>query len=384
MTKVCAILSDTLALPEQQAWSSTLGDFSEKRGVPKECKLSAMDDHLSDPQRELPALGLPPTEHLRETATPPRRSLVSRIFQGPNGIRAGWRLVIFIAIYLPSGLVLVINVAGPLINRLNYPSRSMAGTVTEELAGFLAALIASLVMGRIERRSLADYGLPGRGAFGRQFWLGVVWGFLAVSALLVMIHLGHGFDFGGVILSGRKVVGYAVFWGLTFLVVGFAEEYVFRGYPLATLSTGMGFWPSAILLSAAFGAVHIRNSGEDWAGVLAAGSIGLFFCLTLRRTGSLWFAIGMHAAWDYAQSFVYSVPNSGAMVPGHLTNSSFHGPVWLTGGTVGPEGSALVFVVIGALFLIFSFGHRGVEQGSGRGRDSGHPLPPARIRTCAP
>ncbi|HEY6291801.1 MAG TPA: hypothetical protein VI455_09615, partial [Terriglobia bacterium] len=76
-----------------------------------------------------------------------------------------------------------------------------------------------------------------------------------------------------------------------------------------------------------------------------------------RRTGSLWFAIGLHASWDYSESFLYSVPDSGAMIPGHLLNSSFHGPVWLTGGAVGPEGSALVFVVIGGLFLIFSLRH---------------------------
>lgn len=318
-----------------------------------------MDDHPSPVEPGLPAPEPPATEHLPETVTRARRPLVSRIFQGPNGIRAGWRLVIFIAILLATGLLLLVASA-PLIKRLNL-SGPLGGTLVSELTGFLAALIASLVMGRIEKRSLADYGLPGRGAFGRQFWLGVGWGFLALSALLFVIHFGHGFDFGGVILSGKKLAGYAAFWGLTFLVVGFAEEYVFRGYALATLSTGMGFWPSAILLSAAFGAVHISNSGEDWAGALAAGSIGLFFCLTLRRTGSLWFAIGMHAGWDYAESFIYSVPDSGAMVPGHLTNSSFHGPVWLTGGTVGPEGSVLVFVVIGALFLIFSFGHREVR-----------------------
>src|SRR3989442_350419 len=137
------------------------------------------------------------------------------------------------------------------------------------------------------------------------------------------------------LLGPRASLGGA-FRPAALLLVGFSEEFLFRGYALYTLSTGIGFWPAAGLLSALFGAVHLHNPGESWIGGLSAGLIGLFFCFTVRRTGSLWFAIGLHAAWDYSESFVYSVPDSGAMVPGHLLNSSFHGPRWLTGGTVGP------------------------------------------------
>ena len=110
-------------------------------------------------------------------------------------------------------------------------------------------------------------------------------------------------------------------------------------------------------LSALFGGLHLGNKGESWRGALAAGLIGLFFCFTLRRTGNLWFAVGLHASWDWAESYFYGVPDSGTMVQGHLLNPSFHGPAWLTGGTVGPEGSVLVFVVIAALFAAFHFTH---------------------------
>ena len=307
-----------------------------------------MDDPkpFSPPERGLEALEAQPL--LTANLEP---GLAGRIFEGPNGIRAGWRLLIFLVLTALLALALL-TLISPLLRKVNFP-----GVLTGEGAVFLAALAASLVMGRIEKRSLAAYGLPLRGAFGAQFWFGAFWGFAALTALLAAIHLGHGFDFGSMALSGRSLVSYAALWGVTFLAVGFAEEYLFRGYPLATLSTGMGFWPAAILLSALFGAVHIRNAGEDWRGALAAALIGLFFCLTLRRTGSLWFAIGLHAGWDYSESFIYSVPDSGAMIPGHLVNSSFHGPAWLTGGSVGPEGSALVFAVVGGLFLIFSLTH---------------------------
>jgi len=298
----------------------------------------------------------PPPSGETPPSSAPANHVVHGIFLGPDGLRAGWRLLAFVFLTLLIGFGLLV-LTGPLVRHFG-PS----GTLTGEGTGFIAALAASLVMGRlIEHRSLADYGLPGQGAFGLQFWAGLLWGFLALSVLLVLIHLDHGFDFGTPALAGPEIGKYAALWGVTFLAVGFFEEYFFRGYALATLTRGMGFWPSALVLSAVFGAVHLKNPGEDWAGAACAGLIGLFFCFTLRRTGSLWFAIGMHAGWDFSESFLYSVPDSGGMVPGHLLNSSFHGPQWLTGGSVGPEGSALVFVIISIMFLVFNYFYREVR-----------------------
>jgi uncharacterized protein len=298
-----------------------------------------------------------PSEPMQTAPLPmPAPGAGSGVFLGSEGLRAGWRLLVFVVFMALIGFALVVAL-GPLVRWFHPP-----GILTGEGSGFLAALGASLLMGRIfEHRSLADYGLPIRGAFGWSFWSGVLWGFVALTALLILIHLDHGFDFGTRALSGTQIGRYAALWGVSFLAVGFAEEYVFRGYALATLTSGMGFWPSAVLLSAAFGAVHLGNPGEDWTGALCAGLIGLFFCLTLRRTGSLWFAIGMHAGWDFSESFLYSVPDSGAMVPGHLLNSAFHGPRWLTGGAVGPEGSSLVFLVIAIMFLVFNRFYREVR-----------------------
>jgi hypothetical protein len=90
------------------------------------------------------------------------------------------------------------------------------------------------------------------------------------------------------------------------------------------------------------------------AGPLAGRFIGLFFCLTLLRTGNLWFAVGFHAAWDWGETFIYSVPDSGLVVPGHLLSSSLRGPDWLSGGSVGPEGSVLCFIVILLAWVLFS------------------------------
>jgi len=289
----------------------------------------------------------------------PERSGIEVVFLGPNGIRAGWRLLIFLIIAIVAGYVL--GLAARLLGVRPARGLNPSAAIYGEGSAFLALFVAAAVMARIERHSFADYALPGRGAFGARFWQGVAWGFVALTVLLLLIRADHGFSFGSMALHGRPLAHYAFLWGVAFLLVGFFEEFVMRGYALFTLTTGMGFWPSALLLSAAFGAGHLGNKGESWIGGAAAGLIGLFFCFTVRRTGSLWFAVGLHAMWDYSESFIYSVPDSGAMVTGHLLNSSFHGPDWLTGGTVGPEGSWLVFAVIAAMFVVFDRLHRDVK-----------------------
>jgi uncharacterized protein len=279
------------------------------------------------------------------------RGIFFKVFLNASGLRSGWRLLIFIAIIyacLQVGYVILAR----LVRRAPI-SLTPTSMLVQEGIFLVVVLGAAGIMAVFERRSLADYFLPWRIAFQSGFWWGAIWGWLALSALLFAIHLDHGFLFGHVALAGSKIPAEAILWGLAFVLVGLSEEFTFRGYALYTLSAGIGFWPAAVVLSGAFGAVHLTNAGEDWAGALAACFIGLFFCFTIRRTGNLWFAVGLHSMWDYAETFFYSVPNSGLVAKGHLLTSSFHGPRWLTGGSVGPEGSVLVFVVIGILFLLF-------------------------------
>jgi membrane protease YdiL (CAAX protease family) len=147
-------------------------------------------------------------------------------------------------------------------------------------------------------------------------------------------------------------------------MVAFFEEFLVRGYSQWVLSQGMNFWPAAALLSVGFGALHGSNPGESKAGLVAAALIGFFLCLTLRRTGDLWWAVGFHMSWDWGESYFYSVPDSGGMSTGHLLNSSFHGPAWVTGGSVGPEGSALVFAVLVALWVVFDRVYPEVRYGN--------------------
>jgi membrane protease YdiL (CAAX protease family) len=222
-----------------------------------------------------------------------------------------------------------------------------------EGGSFLIVLLASWIMARGERRELADYGLPWQTAFHRGFWQGAAIGFAGISALLVAMGVAGVFHVESVALHGAEMLKYAFLWGVVFLAVALFEEFCFRGYALFTLTTGSGFWPAALASSLLFGYVHHGNPGETWLGAFNAGLVGLLFCLMLRRTGDLWMAIGFHGAWDWGESYFYGVPDSGQLVSGHLLNVGFSGPRWLSGGSVGPEGSWLCTFLLVLLWLIF-------------------------------
>jgi len=281
----------------------------------------------------------------------PLQHLISSCFLNPQGgLRSAWRIVLYLIISLAIFLV------GYLLLQL-FPSPPRFGQlirlVAAEIVLMASALLSAAVMARVENRRWGAYGLPFNHGFGRLFWVGTAWGIISLSLLIAALHGAGVFDFGSITLHGARVAKFALFWAMFFLIVGFFEEFLMRGYTQFTLSQAVGFWPAAVLLSLAFGTIHLGNQGEGMVGALAAAAIGFFFCLTLRRTGNLWFAVGFHMSWDWGETFLYSVPNSGNVMPGHLLSSSFHGAPWLSGGTVGPEGSVLAFVTVGLLWVVF-------------------------------
>jgi uncharacterized protein len=301
-----------------------------------------MDEPQNHPGNQLPA-DTAPAPSFAAVIQP---SYVRTLFLGPEGLRAGWGLLSYILLFYA-----LQRMASGFADSLNLGAlRTM---MLEELGSFAAAAVPAVILSRIERRPWGAYGLRLRYALGKMFWIGSVWGFAGISLLLGALYGLHAFDFGHVVLSGMKIAEFAAFWAGMFLLVGLFEEFLLRGYTQFTLTRAIGFWPAALVLSAAFGLIHIRNGGEAWPGILAAACIGLFFCFTLRRTGNLWFAVGFHAAWDWGETFFYSVPDSGTVFPGHLLSSSLHGAPWLSGGSVGPEGSALCFAVIVLLTGLF-------------------------------
>lgn len=285
------------------------------------------------------------------------RSPLSTAFFNERGLRAGWRIVIylFLVFLLGSGVNLFL---AHFIPRPATPSAPPMWLMTlQEGLSFAIVFLPAWFMSRVERRDLGDYGLPGRQFLAARFWQGCVLGILEISALIGCIAASGGYRFGSLNLHGSNILRWLFLWLFFFLLVGLFEEFAFRGYLQFTLADGIGFWPAAWILSLGFGAVHLKNRGEGWVGAAAVATIALIFALALKRTGNLWLVVGWHAAFDFGETFLFSVPNSGNVFEGHLSNAALQGPIWLTGGTVGPEGSVFSFLTMGiaAIFIHKAF-----------------------------
>ncbi|HKN74585.1 MAG TPA: type II CAAX endopeptidase family protein [Candidatus Acidoferrum sp.] len=295
------------------------------------------------------SFGTPP--EAQRSANPSASGFPEVLFLNKTGLRAGWRLLIYIAIFfvLWSGSVIVLGQ----FFRPEHGAFSLAFQFLGEYASFLAAFLGAWIMSLIEQRPVGVYGLPARGAFGKLFWQGSLFGLCEILGLVGLIAAFRGYSFGSLVEHGADIAKWALLWSVSFLGVALFEEFLFRGYALYTLAEGIGFWPAAVLLAGVFGWVHKHNSGENWIGVAGVVFVGLFWAFTLKRTGTLWFALGMHASFDFGETFLISVPDSGMIFPGHLSNATLHGPNWMTGGTPGPEASLFDFLILAVFFFVF-------------------------------
>jgi uncharacterized protein len=296
--------------------------------------------------------------------TPSASNKLSYVFYNDRGLRAGWRLLIYFGMIfaLVLGAQLLVRRLSPGHTK-DVPSSDFARAIFQaivELVLFLVLLFLAWIMSKIERRSVGVYGLPlQRSAFSGFIRGYFLWGFLPLALLLSVLRAFHVFYFGDLSPLHSQILGWGVLWFLFFLLVGFFEEYSLRGYLLYTLADGIGFWPAAIIQAVLFARGHMGNGGETRVGIIATGIFALFAAVTLWRTGNLWLAVGAHAGWDWGQSYFFGVNDSGIQVPGHLFNPHLaRGPDWLTGGSVGPEGSVLTLILWALMTVLFLWLYR--------------------------
>ncbi len=280
----------------------------------------------------------------------PGRTRLARVFTGPNGVRAGWRLALFLLAFTVQ-IILVVIALRWVVRAWAIHALGPGGQITpglgllNETGLLLPVLGATWLMAWLEGRSLFAYGLQGAHK-ARFFTIGLAAG-VALLALLIFVlrATGYGIASPGA-LSPSGALRFGLEWLAVSLLIGLTEELAFRGYLLATLAGGIGFWPAALLTSLLFGAIHGHNPGETYTGLILAGLFGLLCCLAIRRTLSLWFAIGIHGGWDYAENFLFGTRDSGNPCFGALQRLAPHGNILLSGGPTGPEGSLFCLLIL--------------------------------------
>uniref|UniRef100_UPI0035CADC3D CPBP family intramembrane glutamic endopeptidase n=1 Tax=uncultured Sphingomonas sp. TaxID=158754 RepID=UPI0035CADC3D len=294
------------------------------------------------------------------------------VFKGADGLRAGWSMLLFVALVALFAVVLV-GVATALhlaITPKPGVPQAPAATIAMEAASFAIVGLAALLVALVERRPFARYGLRRARCFPDLF-KGMAWGVAMLSLLVGLLTLSGALVFDGVALAAPDALGYGAAWFVGFCLVGLFEEFLTRGFLQYTLARGVagivgavapgnahartiGFWVAAAVFSVGLFAIgHVGNAGETAMGLVSVAVAGLTFVYVLYRTGSLWWGIGFHATWDFMQSFVYGVRDSGLAIQGHLLVSHPAGAPILSGGATGPEGSVLVVpTLLLTLFVI--------------------------------
>ena len=230
----------------------------------------------------------------------------------------------------------------------------------------VAVTIGTWVLAKLEHRPFAFYGLrplhPLRNLFG-----GSLAGIALLSAVVLLLHQMDLLVFHGQVLFGvAQQWKLAMQWLAFFALKAYAEEFLIHGYLQYTLTRALrsllsrgfrlpsavepGFWIAAALLCCAVAVLHASGTGQTQLERLGAGLFSLLMIFSLWRTGSLWWALGYHMAWDWAQSFLWGVPNAGVRTRDCLFYTESTGPSLKSGGTAGPEGS---IYMLGALFAGF-------------------------------
>ncbi len=286
------------------------------------------------------------------------------LFVGPAGLRTPWAILIFFALFALASRTFSVLLL-PF-----YPRSPIAPSAMSDIAAgpfflgevprVLAVAFATWILSRIERRPVAQYGF-GDSRKLLHFLAGLAWGGAFLSLLVLALRLAGFLTFDRRLLFGPAMGQYGLIWLAGFLLVALFEEGLLRGYLQVALGRGCaallgllhvrdaergGFWIAAVVLSLVFGLGHRFNPGESALGLASAALVGLVFCLSLRLTGSLWWAVGFHASWDWAQSFLYGVADSGFLIQHRLFATHARGAPLLSGGATGPEGSLFLLPIL--------------------------------------
>ena len=280
------------------------------------------------------------------------------IVLGDDGkLRWFWRAAIFYGLTF-WGLPLIGDpLAGKAFAALGIGPGFNAGLIAFiETYYFLLALIPTAAFAWYEHRRIDSYGLD----IGKALRLPTFEG------LLVGVAMAGAVAIGMYALGGMQVRGWAntsalaiLAWVGANILVGIGEEFWFRHYFLHSLWRSIGFWPGALVVAAAFAAIHYFNKpGENIWDVITLVAFSLLCSYGVLRAGTLWFAVGLHAAFDFMQLVVIGTPNGGQLPVGRLLNTTFNGPAWINGGSLGTEASWLMYPAFVLAFLYVTWRYR--------------------------
>ena len=295
-------------------------------------------------------------------------------------LRSGWRLAIFAIAFLISVQLTQALLFWGFAVALNRSVIELSNSNWSLAAGHGSILISATVVGWVCGALLEELPFRALGCSFQRGWfknlgLGSAFGAatLFLAALLATATRGIHFSFD---TAGERAIGETLAMSaILFVVAAAAEEMLFRGYPLQTLTRANLAWLGVLLTSVPFAAVHLNNPhAVPGFTFLNTALAGVWLAVAYLRTRSLWLPFGLHWSWNWAQASLLGLPVSGIerVAPAPLLHAMNTGPDWLTGGAYGIEGGAACTVALLVSTLVVwrtkLFSSANVPSGQGRGR----------------
>lgn len=287
-------------------------------------------------------------------------------------LRAGWRLLIQSLLMLLLGLCIGIPVIlVPMMfeippHGLLPPEMALPELLATLIVEFLA-ITASIFLARrfLDRRSFASLGLKLKWQAIVDTLAGIAITFVMMGAIYIVMWSSGWIKFEGFAWQtqpvGAVVVNTLLIF-LAFMLVGWNEELLSRGYHLQNLADGLNLTWGVILSSAVFGVLHLANLNATWLSAVGISLAGFFLAFAYLRTKQLWLSIGLHIGWNFFEGTVFGFPVSG-MEFYRLIRHTVSGPELWTGGAFGPEAGLVVLPAL-ALGVALVYGYTGCSTKS--------------------
>jgi membrane protease YdiL (CAAX protease family) len=274
---------------------------------------------------------------LTDVSPPAGLDIGAERFLHPGPLRwlrsLGWGALLFVAFIF----------AYALASKVGEPAEGASGTpLSVVLVAALCALGLALYAGVVrlaEDRWPSELGLE---QAAPELLTGLVVGAAMLSAVVAALLMFGLYDTSGPRASSP--------WAMVNVGIasGFFEELIFRAIVLRLLMRAFGVWPALGLSAALFGALHLANpNATPVAAIAIAVEAGLMLASFYLLTGRLWMSIGVHAAWNFSQGWIWGARVSGIEVKEslYLSAPKAGAPDWLSGGAFGPEASVPAMVI---------------------------------------
>jgi membrane protease YdiL (CAAX protease family) len=291
-------------------------------------------------------------------------------------LRSGWRAFLFLMLArVPEVFIGLIVV---LLSRGNVPAMESAFSGGPEMIAVYVILAAWLLvlswacLKFLERMNLSSLGFGFYRGWGRDVLLGCA---VAAAMMIVVVAIqwiGAGTriivnpmmwksaDAARVIdWMGLWIVSRRIFLALVlFIVAGAFEELLFRGYAFQTLLRGVTAIVPITLLSVFFGLAHLSNPNATMVSTANTILAGVWLAVAYLKTRNLWFPTALHFTWNWMMGAFFGLPVSGLkLISSPLLLSTSEGPLWLTGGSYGPEGGvSATIALLMAMIVIWRAG----------------------------